>query len=64
MKASDLPLAVVERVTTSQDARCDMPRRDTDALEFCPDVAVVRETYPGGLVHHYCARCWTSRGAS
>lgn len=40
--------------------RCDMPRRGVDALEFCPDPAVMRETYPGGLVHHYCAECWVA----
>ncbi len=40
--------------------RCDMPRRGVDALEFCLDPAVMRETYPGGLVHHYCAECWVA----
>lgn len=40
--------------------QCDMPKRDTDALEFCPDPAVMRETHPDGLVHHYCAECWVA----
>lgn len=62
MNLSDLSLAVVERVTTSQGSvGCDMPRRGTDAMAFCADGAVKCETYRGGLVHHYCARCWTLR---
>lgn len=46
---------------------CDLPKRDTDAFERCPDPAVMCEVaplYTGSVAfYHYCAACWNAPAA-
>jgi len=58
----------LEAAARARGVPCDLPRRGSDALEFCPEAAVMCEVVPTRMgsvaFYHYCAECWLAPAAN